>query len=77
MVDVGMAIIDSGATRTIVGEEVWKHWLEETAKRGLQLPVQTRPQVRDFKFGDGGTARSHYELKFVASGAIEFRSKLR
>lgn len=64
--DVGMAIIDSRATRTIVGEEIWKHWLEDAAKRGLQLQVQTRPQVRDFKFGDGGTARSHYEVEFVA-----------
>ena len=26
---LGMVVIDSGAIPTIVGEEVWKKWLEE------------------------------------------------
>ena len=34
-----MAIVDSGATRTIVGEEVWKSWLEDVAKHGQSLQV--------------------------------------
>ena len=37
--EIGMAIVDSGATRTIVGEEVWKSWLEDVAKHGQSLQV--------------------------------------
>ena len=29
LLGLGMVVIDSGATPTIVGEEVWKKWLEE------------------------------------------------
>ena len=61
----GMAIVDSGATRTIVGEEVWKKWLEEGNFDDV-LKIQTRPQVRDFKFGGGEVLRSSYEVKFMA-----------
>ena len=64
--DMGKAIIDSGATRTIVGEDVWKQWLEESIKRGKNMAVTTTPAVRDFRFGDGGLARSHYEIEFEA-----------
>ena len=28
-VSVGKAIVDSGASRTIVGEDVWKKWLNK------------------------------------------------
>ena len=62
----GMAIIDSGATRTIAGEEVWKGWIEEASRRELGLNVSTHQVIRDFKFGDGGVARSHYEVEFDA-----------
>ena len=65
--DVGKAIIDSGATRTIVGEDNWKVWLEEASKKGIDLEVTTKQVTRDFRFGDGGTARSHYEVDFMAS----------
>ena len=64
--DVGKAIIDSGATRTIVGEDNWKAWLEEASKKGIDLEVTTKQVTRDFRFGDGGTARSHYEVDFMA-----------
>ena len=64
--EIGKAIVDSGATRTIVGEEVWRSWLEDVAKHGQSLQVSTKPQIRDFRFGDGGTARSHYEIEFMA-----------
>ena len=62
--DLGKAIIDFGATRTIVGEDAWKLWLEESIKRGKDLSVTTTPAVRDFRFGDGGLARSHYDIEF-------------
>ena len=29
LLGLGMVVIDSGAILTIVGEEVWKKWLEE------------------------------------------------
>ncbi len=63
---VGQAIVDSGASRTIVGEEVWKKWLEEMSQQGHDLRAETRSTVRDFRFGDGGVARSHYEVEFNA-----------
>eukprot|EP00435_Cladocopium_sp_Y103_P053716 s692_g17.t1 len=56
----GKAIVDSGASRTIVGEDVWKTWLDAmpaiTAKE-----VETIPMTRDFRFGDGNVVRSSYE----------------
>ena len=62
----GQAIVDSGASRTIVGEEVWRKWLEETNLQGKDLKVETKSVVRDFRFGDGGVSRSHYEIEFDA-----------
>ena len=62
----GQAIVDSGASRTIVGEEVWRKWLEEMNLQGRDLKVETRGVIRDFRFGDGGVARSHYEIEFDA-----------
>ena len=58
----GRAIVDSGATRTIVGEKVWKDWLDHA--RGL--PVQVTQIARDFKFGGGETLRSNYDITFPA-----------
>ena len=37
--EIGTAIVDSGATRTIVGEEIWKSWLEDVVKHGQSLQV--------------------------------------
>ena len=48
----GKAIVDSGATRTIVGENVWHRWLEVYGNDQTK-PVVTRPKVRNFKFGGG------------------------
>ena len=62
----GQAIIDSGASRTIVGEEVWKKWPDELHLQGRDLKAETRSVVRDFRFGDGGVSRSHYEIEFNA-----------
>lgn len=63
---VGQAIVDSGASRTIVGEDVWRKWLGEIGQRGRDLQAETKSVVRDFRFGDGGVARSHYEVEFNA-----------
>ena len=56
----GRAIVDSGATRTIVGEKVWQGWLEHAQ----DLPVQVTQVSRDFKFGGGETLRSSYDITF-------------
>ena len=60
----GQAIVDSGASRTIVGEEVWRKWLEGMNLQGKDLKVESKSVIRDFRFGDGGVARSHYEIEF-------------
>ena len=47
--EAGKAIVDSGATRTIVGEDVGKRWLEfYTASK-----LEANRQGRNFKFGGG------------------------
>ena len=40
--------------------------LEEMSQQGHDLRAETRSTVRDFRFGDGGVARSHYEVEFNA-----------
>ena len=47
--EAGKAIVDSGATRTIVGEDVWKRWLE--FYKGPKVKVNRH--CRNFKFGGG------------------------
>ena len=61
----GLAIVDSGATRTIVGESIWKTWLEKYGGEGVQ-PIKVHQKVRDFKFGGGEILRSQYEVEFTA-----------
>ena len=56
----GKAIVDSGATRTIAGEDVWKQWLEHLNP----VDVKVVPTKRDFRFGGGEILRSHYEVHF-------------
>ena len=56
----GQAIIDSGATRTIVGEDVWKEWLSFAGA----LDVKITEATRDFKFGGGEVLRSSYDVTF-------------
>ena len=66
----GHAIVDSGATRTVVGDRVWEQWLQLLGRAGRQNEVEVRKQVRDFRFGDGSTLRSSLEVTFpvVVSG---------
>ena len=61
----GKAIVDSGATRTIVGEENWHRWLEAYGNDQTK-PVILQNKVRHFKFGGGETLRSDYEVEFTA-----------
>ena len=56
----GKAIVDSGATRTIAGEEVWKQWLEHLDPADINLVGKKR----DFRFGGGEVLRSHHEAHF-------------
>ena len=56
----GKAIVDSGATRTIAGQDVWRRWLEHLN----QADVKVVPTKRDFRFGGGEILRSHYEVHF-------------
>ena len=63
--EVGKAIVDSGATRTIVGENNWHLWLEKYDSINLK-PVEVNQVTRQFKFGGGETLVSTYEVKFTA-----------
>ena len=61
----GHAIVDSGATRTLVGEEVWKEWVEKYNPKILG-PMTTNALRRSFEFGGGETLESSYEINFNA-----------
>ena len=61
----GKAIVDSGATRTIVGEENWRKWLE-AYDSNLAKKIISRPVKRSFKFGGGEMLQSLYEVEFEA-----------
>ena len=61
----GKAIVDSGATRTIVGEDNWQQWLEAYGNSQTK-PVTSREKIRRFKFGGGETLQSSYEVDFTA-----------
>ena len=63
--DKGKAIVDSGATRTIVGEENWKKWLESYDTKHAQ-PIRSKQVKRNFKFGGGEVLQSLYEVEFEA-----------
>ena len=63
--ETGMAIVDPGASRTIVGEDVWKKWMENMRARGAKM-IQHNNATRDFRFGDGNVVRSNYEVNFPA-----------
>ena len=63
--EVGKAIVDSGATRTIVGENNWHQWLEKYGTKGTK-PIVSRQIQRQFKFGGGETLTSNYEVDFTA-----------
>lgn len=56
--EVGWAIKDSGATRTVCGEAVWDKLNSYLTMRGMEAEISTDP--RDFRFGDGVTVRSQF-----------------
>ena len=58
----GEAIVDSGATRTIVGEEVWRKWINEFPEELSKVKVEK--VSRDFRFRGGEILRSHYDVIF-------------
>ena len=60
----GYAILDSGATRSVIGEQAWQKWLELLSRCGAE--VSAKKVVRDFRFGDGSTVRSTIEVSFPA-----------
>lgn len=64
--EVGEAIVDSGATRTIVGENNWHLWLEKYDTSSLK-PVVSNKVTRQFRFGGGETLMSNYEVTFTAA----------
>ena len=53
------AVIDSGATLSVVGEITWQMWLDKLAKHGKTAVA--KKVVHDFRFGDGATLRSEKE----------------
>ena len=56
--EVGWAIMDSGATRTVCGEATWDKIAGYLNMRGMEAEINKDP--RDFRFGDGVTVRSHF-----------------
>ena len=63
----GFAIMDSGATKSVIGDKTWQKWLALLANHGRQ--AEARKFVRDFRFGDGATIRSNVEVTFEANVA--------
>ena len=60
------AIVESSATRTIVGSENWHCWLENYGSQQTE-PISSRAVRRRFKFGGGKTLVSDSEVKFTGS----------
>ena len=58
----GYAIMDSGATKNVIGEEVWKRWLLLLKRQGQE--TSAKKVTRDFRFGDGSVVRSTVEVAF-------------
>ena len=61
-VTAGHAIMDSGATRSVVGEGAWQQWLPMLGRAGAD--VTAKKVTRDFRFGDGSVVRSNTEVSF-------------
>ena len=61
-VQTGYAIMDSGATKNVIGEEVWKRWLLLLKRQGKE--TSAKKATRDFRFGDGSVVRSTVEVAF-------------
>ena len=58
----GFAIMDSGATKSVIGEESWKKWLLLLERNGIK--PQAKKVTRDFRFGDGSVVRSSVGVSF-------------
>jgi hypothetical protein len=56
--EVGWAIMDSGATRTVCGEAIWDKLNSYLTMRGMEAEISKDP--RDFRFGDGVTVCSQF-----------------
>lgn len=56
--DVGWAIMDSGATRTVCGKRCWDNIVEYLTMRDMMNSVVLDNETRDFRFGDGVVTRS-------------------
>ena len=70
-VSIGKAIVDSGASRTIVGEDVWRKWLDKMDK-------ETSGNLKVHQFGGGNVVRSSYEVSFKAHVKVKnFQSPCR
>ena len=59
--EVGWAIMDSGATRTVCGEATWDKIVGYLNMRGMEPTINRDP--RDFRFGDGVTVRSQFSAR--------------
>ena len=76
-VKAGYGLIDSGATRTVIGEETWQAWLKLLGKKGAN--VEAKKVFRDFRFGDGATLRSSVDVTFpvkVAGRDVELTASI-
>ena len=62
-VEAGDGIADCGATRPVIGEEVWHQWVEILRASGLDQMVEYNKVDRTFKYGNGQVLPSSYEVR--------------
>ena len=69
------AILDTGASRCVIGEKVWNH-LHEKLPENLQKKVRKTPSKVKFRFGNNQTLQSEYQVQVPSQSSPKHKRKL-
>ena len=69
------AILDTGASRCVIGEKVWNQ-LHEQLPESLQKKVRKTPSKVKFRFGNNQTLQSEYQVQVPLQSSPQHKRKL-
>ena len=69
------AILDTGASRCVIGEKVWNQ-LHEKLPESLQKKVRKTPSKVKFRFGNNQTLQSEYQVQVPLQSSPQHKRKL-
>ena len=69
------AILDTGASRCVIGEKVWNQ-LHEKLPENLQKKVRKTPSKVKFRFGNNQTLQSEYQVQVPLQSSPKHKRKL-